>query len=75
MTMRQLLGSKFFWIFIVLMVCAGSSEIAMSQWASAFAESALRWGIWQDLVALLYVWVLVECYMENLVRRLICLFL
>lgn len=42
MTMRQLLGSKFFWIFIVLMVCAGSSEIAMSQWASAFAESALN---------------------------------
>lgn len=24
------------------MVCAGSSEIAMSQWASAFAESALN---------------------------------
>ena len=42
MTMRQLLGSKFFWIFIVLMVCAGSSEIAMAQWASAFAESALN---------------------------------
>lgn len=42
MTMRQLLGSKFFWIFIVLMVCAGSSEIAMSQWASAIAESALN---------------------------------
>ena len=42
MTMRQLLGSKFFWIFIILMVCAGSSEIAMSQWASAFAESALN---------------------------------
>ena len=42
MTMRQLLGSKFFWIFIILMVCAGSSEIAMAQWASAFAESALN---------------------------------
>ncbi|MDD6574341.1 MAG: MFS transporter, partial [Gemmiger formicilis] len=42
MTMRQLLGSKFFWIFIVLMVCAGSSEIALSLWASAFADSALN---------------------------------
>ncbi len=42
MTMGQLLRSKLFWIFIVLMVCAGSSEIAMAQWASAFAESALH---------------------------------
>ncbi len=42
MTISQLLKSKFFWLFIVLMVCAGSSEIAMSQWASAFAESALN---------------------------------
>ena len=42
MTMGQLLKSKIFWIFIVLMVCAGSSEIAMAQWASAFAESALH---------------------------------
>lgn len=42
MTISQLLKSKFFWVFIVLMVCTGSSEIAMSQWASAFAESALN---------------------------------
>lgn len=42
MTMAQLLRSKLFWIFIVLMICAGSSEIAMAQWASAFAESALH---------------------------------
>ena len=41
MTIGQLLKEKFFWIFIILMVCAGSSEIAMAQWASAFAESAL----------------------------------
>jgi len=34
--------TKAFWVFIVLMVCAGSSEIAMAQWASAFAESALH---------------------------------
>lgn len=42
MTMLQLFKTKAFWIFIVLMVCAGSSEIAMGQWASAFAESALN---------------------------------
>ena len=42
MTIAQLLRSKIFWIFIILMVCAGSSELAMAQWASAFAESALH---------------------------------
>lgn len=42
MTITQLLGSKFFWLFIILMVCAGSSEIAMAQWASAFAEAGLK---------------------------------
>lgn len=42
LTIGQLLKSRFFWLFIVLMVCAGSSEIAMFQWASAFAESALN---------------------------------
>lgn len=42
MTMGQLLKSKLFWLLIALMVCAGASEIAMAQWASAFAESALH---------------------------------
>lgn len=42
MTMLELIKTKAFWVFIVLMVCAGSSEIAMGQWASAFAESALH---------------------------------
>ena len=41
MTISQLLKSKTLWIFALLMVCAGASELAMSQWASAFAESAL----------------------------------
>lgn len=41
-TMLELFKTKAFWIFIVLMICAGSSEIAMGQWASAFAESALH---------------------------------
>ena len=38
---RHLLGQKTFWLIVVLMVCAGASEQAMSQWTSAFAESAL----------------------------------
>lgn len=36
-----LLRQKTFWLIVVLMICAGASEQAMSQWASAFAESAL----------------------------------
>lgn len=42
MTMGQLVKTKLFWLFILLMICAGSSELAMAQWASAFAESALH---------------------------------
>ncbi len=41
MTVLQLLKTQVFWLFIVLMVCAGASELSMAQWASAFAESAL----------------------------------
>ncbi len=37
-----LLKQKAFWLLIVMMVCAGASEQAMSQWASAFAESGLK---------------------------------
>lgn len=44
MTVRQLAGSGIFWVFVLLMMCSGASEQAMSQWASAFAESALRVG-------------------------------
>lgn len=42
MTMGQLFTTRLFWLFIILMICAGSSELAMAQWASAFAESALH---------------------------------
>lgn len=38
---RQLCRMKSFWLFVVLMFAAGASEQAMSQWASAFAESGL----------------------------------
>ena len=42
MSVKELLSGKLFWIFALLMVCAGASEQAMSQWASAFAESGLK---------------------------------
>ena len=42
MTTGQLLKMKKFWIFIILMISAGASEVTMAQWASAFVESALH---------------------------------
>ncbi len=42
MSMRQLFGKKLFWILFVMMVCAGASEQAVSQWASTFAEQGLN---------------------------------
>ena len=41
MGIRQLFRTPIFWLLALLMVCSGASEISMSQWASAFAESAL----------------------------------
>lgn len=39
---KKLFKSKLFWIFILLMLCAGASEQGMSQWSSAFAEIGLN---------------------------------
>ena len=41
MGIRQLGKRPLFWVSICLMVCAGASELSMSQWASAYAEAAL----------------------------------
>lgn len=41
MTLRELARNKLFWVFMLAMVCAGASEQAVSQWASAFAEMGL----------------------------------
>ena len=41
MTIGALFRQPMFWVAIVLMVCAGASELSMAQWASAFAESGL----------------------------------
>jgi len=41
LSMKALIGKRMFWGFMLLMVCAGASEQAVSQWASAFAERGL----------------------------------
>ena len=41
MGIRQLGKMPLFWVCVCLMVCAGASELAMAQWASAYAEAAL----------------------------------
>ncbi len=41
MSLGRLFRQKLFWVFMVLMLCAGASEQAMSQWASLFAEAGL----------------------------------
>ena len=42
LSLGRLLRQPTFWLLLGLMVCAGASEQAMSQWASAFAESGLN---------------------------------
>ena len=41
MSLKELCRNKIFWIFMLMMTCAGASEQAVSQWASAFAEKGL----------------------------------
>ena len=41
MGIRNLLKTPIFWLMILLMVCSGASEATMTQWASAFTESAI----------------------------------
>ncbi len=40
-SIRELLKSRVFVIALVLMMCAGASELTMSQWSSLFAEKGL----------------------------------
>lgn len=42
MTIGELVKTKLFWILFMLMICSGAAELAMGQWASAFAESGLK---------------------------------
>ena len=41
LSFKQLLGNRMFWIFMLLILCSGASEQAVSQWASTFAEKGL----------------------------------
>lgn len=41
MSVGKLLKTPVFCLMIILMVCAGASEATMTQWASAFTESAI----------------------------------
>ena len=41
MSLKELFSKKVFWILMLMMMSAGASEQAVSQWASAFAEKAL----------------------------------
>lgn len=41
MRLTELLKSKLFWLFMLMMICAGAAELGVAQWASAFAERGL----------------------------------
>lgn len=41
MPIKKLLNSKIFLVILLLMLCAGASELALAQWASLFTEKAL----------------------------------
>lgn len=42
LSLKELFASKTFWVLLIMMVCAGASEQAVSQWASTFAEKGLE---------------------------------
>ncbi|MBQ9326620.1 MAG: MFS transporter [Clostridia bacterium] len=42
LSLSALVRNRIFWILLLMMICAGASEQAMSQWASAFAEAGLH---------------------------------
>lgn len=42
MSVKKLCKQKLFWVLMLMMMCAGASEQAVSQWASTFAEQGLR---------------------------------
>lgn len=41
LSFKELLGNRMFWVFMLLILCSGASEQAVSQWASTFAEKGL----------------------------------
>ena len=41
LSLKELFSMKLFWLLMLMMLCAGASEQAVSQWASTFAEKGL----------------------------------
>lgn len=41
-TTKEMLFSRDFFCFVIFMICAGASEVAMSQWASIFVQKGLN---------------------------------
>lgn len=41
LSIKELFKNNTFWLFMLMMLCAGASEQSVSQWASAFAELGL----------------------------------
>lgn len=44
MSLGELFSNRLFWVLVLMMVCSGASEQAVSQWASVFAEMGLGIG-------------------------------
>lgn len=42
MSIPELLKQRMFWVFVILMLCAGAAEQSVYQWASTFAEKGLN---------------------------------
>lgn len=42
MSVKELFSDKLFYVMLLMMLCAGASEQAVSQWASTFAEAGLH---------------------------------
>lgn len=40
LSIKELFASKIFWVLMLMMLCAGASEQAVSQWSSALAEKS-----------------------------------
>lgn len=40
-TLRGAVNTRDFWCFVIFMICAGASEIAMAEWASMFVQKGL----------------------------------
>ena len=62
MTARELFKMRQFWLLLLMMICAGASEQAVSQWASTFAEKGLGVGkTLGDLMGPMFFALLMGC--------------